>query len=298
MKSYDIYILTIYSQKSITKAANIIGISQPALSSALSSLEEKLGYRIFDRSKSPLLPTKAGRIYIEYLQQKRELELNLKNKLSEIDLRQNLTLNVGAPASYIETRIIPAISEFIKHSSDVNFVITEGTVSFLEQKMQNGELDLFLSTNDTATNDFKCEQIGTEQTFVCVPSDSKFSTLKAIHLCDIKDESFVLLHPQQPLQQLVDNSLANNNLILNSTIRVDQVSSAIKFVEMGNGFCFATNNSIPPNDKVKLIPLIDEQILSRNLYAVVPTNRFVPTHHQHFIDILKSQEERNSIYEN
>lgn len=293
MKNNENYILSIYSQKSITRAASVIGISQPALSSSLSSLENKLGFEIFDRSTNPLTTTNEGDAYIEYLYQKKELELGLKNKISDIRAQKNLSISIGAPSAYVETRLLPALSEFISTDSYVNFSLTEGTVPFLEQEMLNGNLDLFLSTTQNLCADFFYEPLGEEKPFLCVPANSKFATFDEIDICDLQNEKFIFLHKEQPLQQLVDKYLLTNNIALSHNIRVDQISSAIKLVKLGHGVCFVTNNSINPgiDNEIKLLPLTDYS-LSRNLYAVTPKKRFITNQHKRFLEILKAQQER------
>ena len=61
---YLTYVLEMANQKSITKAANALYISQPSLSQYLSKLEGELGTPLFVRTKNELLPTPAGELYI------------------------------------------------------------------------------------------------------------------------------------------------------------------------------------------------------------------------------------------
>ena len=58
-RNYD-YFLTIVKTGSLTKAAEILYITQPSLSKYLSRLEENLNIQLFDRSRSPLTLTYAG----------------------------------------------------------------------------------------------------------------------------------------------------------------------------------------------------------------------------------------------
>ena len=78
---YENYIWHITREGSLTKAAEKIGISQPALSSGLSSLEKKLGFRIFDRSVNPVQLTAEGKIYFDYLKQKNALTANFETRI-------------------------------------------------------------------------------------------------------------------------------------------------------------------------------------------------------------------------
>ena len=70
---YNEYIICIHECGNMTKAAKKLGISQPALSSGLSNIEKKLGFKIFDRKRTPLQLTREGEIYFEYLYKQKEL---------------------------------------------------------------------------------------------------------------------------------------------------------------------------------------------------------------------------------
>ena len=89
MKEND-YILAVYEEKSFSKAAKRLFLSQPALSMAVKRVEDELGITIFDRSSLRLQLTDEGRIYIEALEEIRTLRQSIeamKDKLfsGEVD---------------------------------------------------------------------------------------------------------------------------------------------------------------------------------------------------------------------
>ena len=59
------YIVTLADCGSMTRAANRLGVTQPALSSYLSSVENGLGYPLFERTGKRLVPTYLGEVYLE-----------------------------------------------------------------------------------------------------------------------------------------------------------------------------------------------------------------------------------------
>ena len=68
MFRYKDYVYEIYKERSFSKAAQNLYISQPALSSAVSKYEKSLGFLIFDRSKNPLRLTSEGKIFLESIE--------------------------------------------------------------------------------------------------------------------------------------------------------------------------------------------------------------------------------------
>ena len=59
------YVYEIYKEKSFSKAAQNLYISQPSLSARLKKIEDKIGAPIFDRSTSPIRLTEIGQAYID-----------------------------------------------------------------------------------------------------------------------------------------------------------------------------------------------------------------------------------------
>ena len=78
------YVYEIYRQKSFSKAAQALFITQPALSIAISKLEASLGMPLFDRSTRPISLTPAGRIYLQTIEKTRALEQDLRHQLDDI----------------------------------------------------------------------------------------------------------------------------------------------------------------------------------------------------------------------
>ena len=64
---YDNYVIQIVEHGNLSKAAAHLGISQPALSSGLTALENELGFKIFNRRKVPITFTPEGELYFDYL---------------------------------------------------------------------------------------------------------------------------------------------------------------------------------------------------------------------------------------
>ncbi|MCD7906706.1 MAG: LysR family transcriptional regulator, partial [Clostridium sp.] len=107
----QIYVLEIYKQQSLSKAAERLHISQPALSNFLNHLEQNLGIALFVREKRRLVPTEAGKIYIDIavrmvrLQEKFYLRLNPLLKSTPCVLRIGIQRIRGAS-------MIPKILQF------------------------------------------------------------------------------------------------------------------------------------------------------------------------------------------
>ena len=63
------YVVAVAKERNFSKAAQSLYVSQPTLSQNIQALEARLGIQLFDRKKYPIMPTHAGKLYIEFAQQ-------------------------------------------------------------------------------------------------------------------------------------------------------------------------------------------------------------------------------------
>ena len=83
------YFLAIASEKSISKAAERLHISQPYLSQYVIHLEKEFGVRLLDRTKSPLALTAAGKVYANYLEDGSQLYEQLLQDFTRLNARRS-----------------------------------------------------------------------------------------------------------------------------------------------------------------------------------------------------------------
>ncbi len=135
------YVLAVYNHKHFGKAAESCFVTQPTLSMQLQKLEDELQVIIFDRSKSPIVPTEEGKLIIEQAgriihEQKRLFALVEETKE---DLTGELKLGVIPTLS---PYIIPMfIQNFVKKYPKINIQIEEAKTEDIIEMLKKDELD-------------------------------------------------------------------------------------------------------------------------------------------------------------
>ena len=89
------YVVKINERQNITKAASDLYISQSALSQNLQAAEKELGTLLFDRTRSPLQPTDAGKIFIDWAKRVINSETEMRHRICDITKIPNRTLRIG-----------------------------------------------------------------------------------------------------------------------------------------------------------------------------------------------------------
>ena len=142
------YVYEIYKEGGFSKAAKKLYITQSSLSSTIKKLETKLGFSIFDRSKSPIVLTREGKIYIEYLGELIESEENMKKRVKSLSKPLYKQVSVGG-MYFLSRYLFPdACREFGKDYPDVEVKLHMGDgYLFSEQieKLDQGAIDIMIA---------------------------------------------------------------------------------------------------------------------------------------------------------
>ena len=129
---------------SISRAANLLSITQPAVSKMLQVLESRTGVALFERTPKGMIPTESGRRLIAHA---REILLQLSDAKQELDdLKEGRITRISLgvmPAAAVS--LVPRfIIELQAHQSGVEVSLREGTVASLTPSLRDGEIDFLV----------------------------------------------------------------------------------------------------------------------------------------------------------
>ena len=131
---------------SFSKAANIVGRSQSAVSLQIKKLEEGLKCQLFDRASRDVKLTEQGEIFLGYARRMIELQWEAFSRLNEPDMRGEITL--GTPEDFATHYLPEILANFSKHHPHVQLhVICDLTLNLVQQ-FQKGRLDIVLVKRD------------------------------------------------------------------------------------------------------------------------------------------------------
>ena len=150
LNSKDIkYVMSVAEHNSITKAANAMYITQPALSSYINKLEERLSVKLFERLGKKFIPTYAGEQIVKYGQKIFVLENELENRLTEIADGLSDRLRVGCVTNGGISIIPRALKKFKELNPNTIVTLSESDPATLNKMLANGEIDLVFASSAT-----------------------------------------------------------------------------------------------------------------------------------------------------
>ncbi|WP_371371096.1 LysR family transcriptional regulator [Sporomusa aerivorans] len=169
LKNMD-YVYAVYLNKSFSKAAQQLYISQPALSAAIKKIEEEIHLSLFDRSSNPIQLTPAGEYYIESIEKIIEIEKEMSAHFNTMRGRNQGTINIGS-ASFFCAYILPTImQEFKVRYPDYSVNLLEANADDLIKCLRSGIVDIILDVEKLDPNIFKSIVWADEQIVLAVPA--------------------------------------------------------------------------------------------------------------------------------
>lgn len=249
LKQFE-YVLTINEEKSFSKAAKKLFISQPSLSQYINRLETQLGVTIFDRNTTPLTLTYEGELYIETALSILSIMDNLQKKFDDVSELKMGRLNIGLTPSKANNPLPAILPVFKAKYPGIELIITEATSLELEDLLSRGMVDVCIMNLPIKNKNIEYEEILTEKIFLAAPPNydrSKVTEGKPFPRIDIKaleNEQFILLHSDQRLRQISDNIFLNNGIKPKILLETSSIETALRLSASGMGFSFVPESSV------------------------------------------------------
>ena len=138
------YVYEVYKERSFTKAAQNLYISQPSLSARIKKIEEIIGEPLFDRSTTPLQLTEVGKVYIEAAEEITQIEQRVENYINDLAGLKTGNLAVGASTLFAAYVVPSLITQFNQKFPDVHIQLIEGNTAELEEMLGSNTLDFVI----------------------------------------------------------------------------------------------------------------------------------------------------------
>ena len=293
------YIVTIAEQKSITRAAAQLFITQSALTKFLQRTERNIGVPLFLRKGNQFLLTEAGQKYVEtgrvIMQLDRQLEEQLDAAASIQKKRIRIGYGMGRGNQLIE-EVIPA---FLEKYPDIQICAKAETSRKQMMELQNGALDLVIVTNVEQVPGYTYLPIEATQ-MVVAASETSFLVEKAnadpqspfpvIQSQDLEQIPLVSMPLTTNSGSLAKELLTSKGIKPNIMLEVSDIRSLFDAVEhgIGAGLCM----SVPLGTrKLKYLALEDAEPIEQLTNIVYRSDKTMSPAMKYLIYLIRKQQE-------
>ena len=251
------YILEIARCRSITKAAQSLGISQSALSQILLRVEREVGMSLFTRQKRALQLTEAGELYVDTAQK----IVDLRNKLSADlkDLSQARHLRIGVTSYWGMLMMKEILPEFHRRYPDQPIELKQYSYANMMDEFLGYRVDIAagtLSRQDPLPEN--SQLLRQEEMVLIVSRDHPFAKMHAnetelpesVLRRDLDGVSFIRSAAGSTARNMEDELFARIGLKMRTFCEVTDYSTFLELVEANLGFAFISADYIASCDKV------------------------------------------------
>lgn len=289
MLSHIEYVYAVYQEKSFSKAARKLYVSQPWLSAAVKKAEQELNAPIFDRSTSPISLTEEGKYYIRQIERILAVQEEIKEHFSRLSAASEAHLKIGS-SMFFCTYVLPVmLEEFRQLYPNITLSFVEGETASLFENLKDGRLDFVLEAESADPSLFLSEEWCTEEVILAVPSDNPVNRKVAecgysfeeflrrdqpnrakprVPLAAFAQENFILLNSGNDIHTRSIAICKNASFTPQISLYVSQMMTAYYLVCEGSGVTFL-RSTIPeyvtPTDRVRFYQLADP-LAVRSIY--------------------------------
>jgi len=182
------YFKTVAELEHMTRAAERLNISQPALSRIISRLEESVGYPLFDRDQHRIVLNGAGRVF---LRRAERALLEIEDGVKEIEVL-NSTPNRTVTFSITESGFItgPLVSYLTSHR-DLHVRQLIQSNEEMKQSLESGEIDFAVSFSPIKSDSIQWQPLISEEVLVFAALGNPLSKKEIISLKELKKQRFI-----------------------------------------------------------------------------------------------------------
>lgn len=243
------YFIAIAEERSFTRAAERLHVTQQSLSSHIANVEAELGCQLLVR-RIPLELTYAGRVFLNYALHQQKALIAMRHEFSDITNNQKGELRIGLAYSRSQSLMPDLITHFQKKWPNIQIVLHENYD--LTKKLLDGDLDLAISNIHTTSPDIEYVPFYEEHTILIV-SKSMLKQLSvdvnllqeqllAGHLDLLKDCPFIISESSGTAAQTSAKLFQASGFYPKIPVQATYINTMLELCIRNVGACFASEN--------------------------------------------------------
>lgn len=251
------YFITVAQLQHLTRAAEALNISQPALSKAISRLEDELGETLFDRGANRITLNNSGKLYLSYVQQALETLESGKSALqSQADSMSGSVSIITSCSGLLQ----PAVRHFITEYSQIHYQQYRYTSSLIAEQLEGGSADFAVATTPLNSVKFSWTPLLQDELYVVASPQHRFYGRDSVTIGELQEESLIISNQLLTIHDIVVEGFAKYGLTPNIAYELNNPPLTEQLLRENRGLAFV------PGVKVDPMPL--DRAETRRLIAV------------------------------
>ena len=220
--------------KNFSRAAEIHGVSQSAVSQQIAQLEMEYSIQLLDRKKRPIELTPAGELFLQACQDVIERCQRLNSEIIQLN-RQSTKIHLAAIFSIGMHTLQPYVKKFMGIYPDVNLWVEYKNAKEIYDLLLRGSVDIGIVAMPRRDKNIEVYPFENEpMLLVCSPEHS-LARENEIDIHQLKGEKFIGFEADVPSRQNVDAILKKYNVTVRTVMEFDNIETIKRAVEINAG---------------------------------------------------------------
>lgn len=269
------------NERSFTRAAEILYVSQPSLSKQIKILENKLGIVLLNRENSTISLTEGGRVFLQYSERILALCEESCRALNDVKNGDRGNITVGASQT-IGTYLMPRVlALFAQNYPQINIKVQVDSTRVVAKNVVNREIDIAVVGGDIPEDlkkNLHVENFVEDELILIVPKSHPFALKKhkKINKDDLYHLNFITLNSTSTIRKFIDNILIQNDIEtkqFNIIMQLNSIEGIKTAVSLGLGAAFVSSSAIEKEIKLKTVEIIAIENIRITRRLSIITNR-------------------------
>lgn len=282
------YFQVVASTQHFTRAAELLSVSQPALSRSIAKLEEELGVKLFDRKGRNISLNQYGKMFLERVERSiKEIEMGVQEIQDSIHPDRG-TISLSFLHSLGVSFVPKLVSSFQGEYPSVKFRLNQASSQHVLEQLDAGETEVALVSFDQDQAGIIRQPLLREELYLIVSIHHPLAKLDEIDLHLIKDEPFIAFKNGYGLRTITDQLCKEAEFIPQVVFEGDEIGTVAGLVAAKLGVSLVPDLTILDKSKVKLIRII-HPICERTIGIAWKEGRYISPVTKRFIEYVKNK---------
>ncbi|MFJ8109104.1 LysR family transcriptional regulator [Streptomyces sp. NPDC096132] len=229
-------LVTVAEVGSVTRAAELLHLVQPAVTRQIRTLEEELGVALFERTRQGMRPTEAGTVMVE--RARRALN-ELERARAEVQPAPGAVTGVvtaGLLESTTDLLAEPLVSALARDHPGIELRLMTGYSGHLQRWLDDGDLDLTLLYDLDSTPSLNARPLVRERLWVVAPPGAGLRADRPVAFAEVAARPLVMPAPGHALRALIDAAAARARATMDVVVQTNSMRVQKQLVLAGHGW--------------------------------------------------------------
>ena len=287
--------LALVRERSFSRAAGRIHLSQPTLSQHIRELERELGKRLFTRRGREAGLTEAGRVFQPYALRVTTAAEDGRQAVSHLDGLRHGSLVIGAgttPGIYLLPRVVAV---FQRRYPNIQLTLHIANSGVIEQRVRDGDVDLGVVGGHVLGPGERCVAAGLMDELLLITGRAhRWARRRYVGRAELAAERLLVREAGSATRQVMERALQQAGIVPSSTMELNHTEAIKECVMAGLGVAFVSTYAVRSEVRRREVAVIRVRGLRirRHFHVIHAEGRSLPASGRAFLAVLDEEAPR------